>query len=66
MLTTVNTSACVNAGIDTDDRHLIINQATETNACNMAVRNGNQFKAFLINQGYSEQMAQVGAAIACR
>ena len=59
-------SACVNAGIDTNNCHLIINQATETNACNMVVRNGNLVEAFLINQGYSEQMARVGGAIACR
>ena len=59
-------SACVNAGIDTNNCHLIINQASETNACNMAVGNGNLVEAFLINQGYSEQMARVGGAIACR
>jgi hypothetical protein len=59
-------SACVNAGIDTNNCHLIINQATETNACNMAVGNGhNLVEGFLIYQGYSEQMARVGAAIAC-
>ena len=33
-------SACVDAGIDTNNCHLIINQASETNACNMAVGNG--------------------------
>ena len=59
-------ASCVNAGIDTNNCHLIINQATETNACNMAVRNGNLVEAFLINQRYDQQMARVGAAIACR
>lgn len=58
-------TACVNAGIDMNNCHLIINQATETNACNMEVGNGNLVQAFLIRQGYSEQMARVGAAIAC-
>ena len=60
-------SACVDAGIDTNNCHLIINQATETNACNMDVGHGhNLVMGFLIQQGYSEQMARVGAAIACR
>lgn len=58
-------AACVNAGIDTNNCHLIINQATETDACNMPVRNGNLVEAFLVNQGYNERVARVGAAIAC-
>lgn len=33
-------SACVNAGIDTNNCHLIINQADETSACNMDVGHG--------------------------
>ena len=60
-------SACVDAGIDTNNCHFIINQATETNACNMDVGYGhNLVMGFLIQQGYNEQMARVGAAIACR
>jgi hypothetical protein len=60
-------SSCVNAGIDTNNCHLIINQADETTACNMDVGHGhNLVMGFLIQQGYNEQMARVGAAIACR
>lgn len=59
--------ACVNAGIDTNNCHLIINQADETSACTMDVGHGhNLVMGFLIQQGYNEQMARVGAAIACR
>ncbi len=60
-------TSCVNAGIDTNNCHLIINQADETPACNMDVGHGhNLVMGFLIQQGYNEQMARVGAAIACR
>jgi len=60
-------SACVNTGIDTNNCHLIINQADETTACNVDVGHGhNLVMGFLIQQGYNEQMARVGAAIACR
>lgn len=60
-------TSCVNADIDTNNCHLIINQADETTACNMDVGHGhNLVMGFLIQQGYNEQMARVGAAIACR